>query len=194
MCLLIETIKIHNKKIENLEFHLERINKARKDIFKLKPLENLIIPLPPSLGTYKCRIIYGPEIISINLEKYKKRKINSLKVVYDDDIVYDYKWKDRKKLENLFNLKNGCDEILIVKKGFITDTSFSNVVLKNSDGLFTPLYPLLKGIKRESLLKKGIIQPREIKIEDLKSFEEIHLINAMLDLNDCVINTTKIFL
>ena len=41
MCLLIETIKIENNKIYNINYHNLRMNKARKDLFNSKDFIDL---------------------------------------------------------------------------------------------------------------------------------------------------------
>ena len=75
-------------------------------------------------------------------------------------------------------------DILIVKKEFITDTSFSNIIFFDGDNWITPSTPLLEGTKRKELLEKNIISEQEIKFSDLKNFKKAILINAMLDFDE----------
>ena len=81
-------------------------------------------------------------------------------------------------------MKDEDDDILIVKNGLITDSSFCNIIFKNEEGLFTPLNPLLKGTKRQYLLDKNIIKEREIYLQNLNEYNEVILINAMIDIED----------
>ena len=60
---------------------------------------------------------------------------------------YAFKYEDRSALMRLTRQKGICDDILITKDGFITDTSYSNVVLENSEGLFVPHTYLLNGTR-----------------------------------------------
>ena len=68
-----------------------------------------------------------------------------------------------------------CDDILIVKQGFITDTSYSNVLFYNGKEWLTPTHPLLKGTQRASLLDQEIIRVAEIRLEDLHHFKKVTL-------------------
>ena len=80
--------------------------------------------------------------------------------------------------------KSDCDDIIIIKDGFVTDASSSNLVFENKTGLYTPASYLLRGTKREYLLSKGLIEERIIKEDSLKEYDSIYLINAMVDLED----------
>lgn len=190
----IETIKIKDGIFYNLPLHVLRAKRASAHYygkaFDLN-LTNDIIPSDMRLGTVKCRVLYSNTIESIIFEPYLFRQIHSLKLVFDNNIDYSYKSADRDKLKSLLSLKNDCDEILIVKNGYITDTSYTNVVFENNEGLFTPSTPLLEGVKRRSLIDNGIIKERDIIPENLSEFSRIHLINAMIDLEDNVSLSTQ---
>ena len=73
-----------------------------------------------------------------------------------------------------------------MKQGQITDTSFSNVVFRACDGLYTPSAFLLNGTRRQRLLREGIVREREIRVADLTRYQGVFLINAMIDLSDRV--------
>ena len=90
----------------------------------------------------------------------------------------------RSCINRIFKLKEKCDDVLIIKDGYVTDTSFCNIVFDTGTKFITPSTPLLKGIKREVLLTKGVITEEEIKYTDIKLFKKAHLINAMIDLED----------
>ena len=78
-----------------------------------------------------------------------------------------------------------CDDILIVKNGRITDTSYANIVVRGSDNTwYTPSTYLLNGTRRQSLLDRGIIKEREITPASLRKFRELHLINSMINIAD----------
>jgi 4-amino-4-deoxychorismate lyase len=78
--------------------------------------------------------------------------------------------------------RGDCDDILIVKDGYITDTSFSNIVFFDGEKWVTPARPLLRGTMRESLLKRNLIGEENITVDDLNKIKEARLINAMLPL------------
>lgn len=115
---------------------------------------------------------------------YTIRKIQTFKLVHNNDIDYSKKFADRSVLDSLVQQKGDCDEILIVQNGLITDTSFSNIIFKKENVWVTPKTPLLKGTCRARLLEKGIIEPADIEISHLKQFSHFMLINAMLDFDE----------
>jgi len=183
----IETIKIKNGKFQNLSFHLQRMKNTIMDFFNIDfitNIDNLQIPEIYINDAVKCRIIYSSKIDSIEFLNYEIKKINKLKIIEDNNIEYDYKFLNRQRLDYLYNLRNDCDEIIISKNGLITDTSYSNIVLEKKGKYYTPNTPLLKGTKRDFYLKKKIIVPITISIDNLFEYENIRLINSMIDLEE----------
>ncbi len=80
----------------------------------------------------------------------------------------------------------------MVRNGLITDTSYHNIVIKTSDGLYTPTRPMLDGTMRARLLDKGIIKTRALTLRDLMSSQAIYLINALNPLGKVVIKPSMI--
>jgi len=194
---LVESIKYLDGKIYNLEYHNERFNRSRKELFGIKSDISLEIPIQSSalqkeIGLYKCRVIYSEDIEEIEFAPYNFRKINSVKIVYDDEIDYKYKYLDKEPFNKLLERKNKCDDIIIVKKGLITDASFANLVFFDGKKYYTPASPLLKGTKRAALLDQKIIFERDIAPEDLKSYKKLFFINAMIDLGQTGIDINNI--
>ena len=186
--IFIEVLKIKDGEFGNPQPHMKRIFRTTKLFFD-KPLTvqltNDMIPVDLRKGLVKCRIVYGKTINSMDFELYTMRTIKSLCIVENDTIDYSYKYHNREVINNLFAQRNDCDDILIVKNSLITDTSFTNVVFKDSaGGLYTPTSALLSGTKRQKLLDSGIIKEKEIHIDEIKSFEGLYLINAMIDIED----------
>ena len=123
-------------------------------------------------------------IREVQVLPYRERPISTLKLVVDDSIDYRYKYADRGSLENLLLLKGDCDDILIVKNGCISDTSFTNIVFQAADGSWvTPDTPLLRGTMLQFLLKEGKISEKRIMLENLAEYTKARLINCMLDLD-----------
>jgi 4-amino-4-deoxychorismate lyase len=139
------------------------------------------VPDEFSKGLVRCKIIYGPDIRNITFEKCEKRIIRSLKLVTCDSIDYHVKYDDRRLLESLFEQRGTCDEILIVKNGFISDTSISNIVFKDGKYWVTPTTPLLSGTCRERLINENRLVIRDIRPEDITLYEGCKPINAMRD-------------
>jgi len=115
-----------------------------------------------------------------------------LRVVEHDRVSYEYKYVDRKVLNRLFELRKGCDDILIVKRGYVTDASYANIVFRRGKNWYTPWSALLKGTQRKKLLDTNVIQEEEIRAEDIASFETFKLINALLEFDGPEIDVSNI--
>ncbi len=184
MSLLLETIQIKSGLVCNIQYHNRRFNAVRKELFNTEQelsLENFIkIPDKMFTGVVKCRVIYDENIKTIGFEPYKTKSINSLGLV-EAKISYFHKYANRTELNKLKQKFPFCDEILITKNGFITDTTFSNIIFLKQGKWLTPVKPLLRGTKREQLLEKGMITEKHIHKSELNKYSHFMLINAMLD-------------
>ena len=187
---LIETICYEQGLFQRVSLHEDRMNRSRVQLFasseRLSLAQLLCVPEVLKDQRVKCRVTYAREIEKIEYEPYIPRKIRSLKLITDDSIEYAFKLKDRRSLNDLWNQRGDADEILIVKKGQITDTSFSNIVFLKDETWFTPKFPLLPGTRREDYLQKRLIFSRIIAPDDLYQYEEARLINAMHSLEEAV--------
>jgi len=169
----IETLLITNH-INNLDLHNFRMNETRKHFYNLPPIDLAdFIDLKPNT---RCRVLYDREIIKVEYFELVKREFKKFKIV-ESDIEYSFKYANRDKLNNL--KVDGYDEVIIVKNGLITDTTISNLAFFDGEWI-TPKTPLLKGTKRMQLLNKGILKEKDIKIEDIKNFKKIAMMNAIL--------------
>ena len=95
-------------------------------------------------------------------------------------------------LTNLKSQADGADEIIIVKRNHITDTSYTNIALFDGTQWVTPSTPLLNGTRRAQLIDAGRLIEQEVCITNLSSFQSISLINAMMDLNELVLPISSI--
>ncbi len=194
MCQLLETIRYENGQFHNLERHTARLNRSRKMLFGKEDeidLEKILLkknPEPPEVSkqndVYKCRIIYAKEIEKIEFIPYPLPVIRTLKIVTDNEIDYAYKFTDRSRLQQLYNQRGECDDILIVKNGLLTDTYFANILFYNGKNWVTPAHPLLKGTQRQYLLETNQIVLVDIRPSDLDNFQNVRLINAMIRFED----------
>jgi 4-amino-4-deoxychorismate lyase len=187
MSLLFETIKVINKKLLSVSLHNERMNRSRYELLGCKNELNLgeLVEIPSDItnDVYKCKVIYAATIKDVEFRKYTPRKIEQLRLAYCDEIDYSYKYLERNLFDELLR-KNNCKEnedILIIKNGRVTDTSYSNIALFDGKEWHTPKFPLLKGTKRARLIIDKRIIEKDILAEDLKNSEKIILINAMLE-------------
>jgi 4-amino-4-deoxychorismate lyase len=179
MCQLFETICIENGVVKNLVYHQQRVNRLASHT-----LIDYIIRLDlPRVGTHRLRIDYTPtHIIQHTITPYIPQIITSLRLVMvEDNFQYAHKWADRSPLEGALAQKSDADEILIVRNGLITDTSFSNVLFLDGKQWVTPAEPLLAGTCRARLLHQRRIEATSIRMEELGRFSHFMLINAMRD-------------
>ncbi len=181
MSLLFETIACENGKLLNLEWHNARLNNSRRKLFKSKSslfLEEIYLPKFVEKGYWKCKVLYSDIINGISFEPYIPRKINSLTLV-ESSVNYNYKSQDRDEIDFLFNKKEEADDVLIIKDGYVTDSSIANILLYNGQFWVTPDTPLLDGTMRAQLIYKGLIRLETVKKTDLADYQKLMLVNAM---------------
>ena len=194
---LLETIKCQNGILENIPWHNARFNQARKEYFGLSTKMNLAnfvkVPSSARKGLFRCRITYSKSIDNVEYIRHQYKKVESLKLVYNNEIDYHLKFANRDKLNELFENRENCDDILIVKNGYVTDSSTANLLFFDGQKWWGNNTPLLAGTQREKLISEGKIKLCEIKISDLHRYQKIGLINAMWDFSNMpVISTNNI--
>ncbi|MDY6992945.1 MAG: aminotransferase class IV family protein [Pseudomonadota bacterium] len=180
---LLETLKIVNGRPQFINFHNERLHFARKSLFNIEtPIDLKTAIKPPQADLmYRCRIIYAQELLQIDYSPYQPRVFKRFKIVIADDLDYSFKYLDRSALERLVALKGQADDILIIKKGLVTDTSIANVAFWNGYTWLTPKTPLLAGTTRMRLLRQGQLTLADIHVDALKNGQTMALLNAVLD-------------
>lgn len=185
MSLLLESIKLQDGNYANLFYHEQRMNRSLRLLCGSEDhvdLEEFLARIDkPSSGLFKCRIVYDENSREVEFLPYEAKPITTLRVVEHDRISYEFKYSDRKNINRLFELRRECDDVLIVKRGFVTDTSYCNIVFRKGKRWLTPWSALLKGTQRQKLLERNIIVEEDIRLEDISSFESFKLINAMIE-------------
>ena len=170
----IETILITNK-IENLELHNKRMNNTRYIFFKEKPID--LKEYIKIIKNKRIRVTYDRKIKKVEYFDLVKKEFKKFKIVHSD-IDYSYKFANREELNKL--KEKNVDEVIIVKNGFITDTTISNLAFFDGKKWITPKNPLLKGTKREELLNKNFLIQKDIKVDEIKNFKKFAMINAIV--------------
>lgn len=185
---LVETIKIVDGIPQNLRYHKFRFEESYLIYFKSLPEKpfpfDINIPEEYQTGIVKLRLLYNKDSFDFEYSFYKKKVIRTLKPVFEDNIDYPVKYTDRTELNKLLAQKEDRDDILIIKNGFVTDSSYTNIVFFDGNKWYTPSTPLLPGTARERLIDKEKIIPSPIKFNDLKYFKKFKLVNAMIDFNE----------
>jgi 4-amino-4-deoxychorismate lyase len=198
MCRLIESIKFLNGKFCNLRYHELRMKSALQNVFGADRdinLEKILRNHPvPAAGLFKCRILYDDQSTEISVKPYEPRVIHSLKVVEHNSISYAFKYEDRRTIDGLYQLRGNCDDILIIKNGLVTDSSYSNVVFARGREWVTPQSVLLKGTMRQKLIEDKQISEEQITVNDIGSFDKCKLINAMFAFDGPEIEVSRIVL
>jgi 4-amino-4-deoxychorismate lyase len=196
MSLLLESIKLQDGNFFNLFYHEQRMNRALHILCGADEnihLEEFLLRLDhPKQGLYKCRIVYDENSREVEFLPYSPKSINTLRIIEHDRINYEFKYKDRKTINRLFDLRKDCDDVLIVKRGYVTDTSYCNIVFRKGKRWYTPWSALLKGTQRQKLLQHNVIMEEDIHLEDIHSFETFKLINAMVEFDGPEIEVSNI--
>ncbi len=175
--IFFETIKCEDYEVFNLNFHEDRVAKT---IAKNLNLQDYIYP--PSNELLRCKVVYDESsILSVDFFPYKKREINTFKIIEVDELEYSKKYFDRTELEQLFDKRESCDEIIIIINGLVTDTSIANIAIFDGDNWITPKKPLLVGTTRTRLLKNAELIEKDITLEMLLNSKKLALMNAMID-------------
>ncbi len=186
--MFLETIKCENGKLVNLDLHQDRMSTVRLTYFSSAEELTLssIVKVPPkcSKGLFRCRVLYSDKIHKIEFLPHQSRTIKSLKLVEGHSIDYKFKYSDRKELEYLYSQRDSCDEIIIVRNNFISDSFFSNILFFDGYKWWTSDTPLLEGTQRARLLQLGKVHLSRITLNDLPRFTKVGLVNALHDMRD----------
>ncbi len=191
----LESICFRSGAYQLLDYHQQRINRTFDHFFpdKLPPDLKKILPALAGHTKKKVRLEYHPDGHDLQVTEYQVKDIKRMKVVESNEIDYDFKYADRSQLHQLFQQRGEADDILIIRDGKVTDSYYANVIFQANDGEWiTPKSRLLNGVKRQYLLDRNIIREKSIRLEDMKDYSQVCLINAMLDPGEVVIPTSQI--
>lgn len=179
----IETIRLQGGTLHHLALHQARVDRTLAH-YALPPLDlKAVLSGVESQypdGLYKCRVLYGATVPEVDVKPYTPLIRHRVSLV-ESNIDYAYKSADRAGLNALLRTA-GTDDIIIVKDGLVTDSAIANLVFESPQGLFTPRVPLLEGVQRAHLLQQNVIMPIDIRVDDLRRYEKVHFINAMVPL------------
>ncbi len=162
----------------------------------LFPDLNQFVRIPPeaSKGVWRCRIVYGKEVESVEFVPYMPRTVHSLKIVTDEHLDYHLKFADRSRLDELYGKRGDCEDVIIARHGRLTDTTIANLVFYDGTTWHTPAHPLLPGTQRAFLLESGQIIESDITLSNYRSFQLAGMINTFNDLDNMqVIPVSQIF-
>lgn len=196
MCRFIESIKVFDGVFYRLEYHQTRVRLTFEKFFPDSEIIELSKAFKtmeiPQKGVYKCRVLYSSEIQLIEFVPYTRRDIKTLKLVETDIDSLPYKIEDRSLYNAAFAKRELCDDVLMVKNGLLTDTSYCNIALFNGSEWFTPRVPLLYGTNRAQLLSESILIKKDMKVDEIYNYQQIALFNAMIEFGEMVLDIKQI--
>ena len=182
---LFESIGVIDGQVQHASWHEKRYVKSFITYFKRPPvkplLEGIDIPNAYQKGKVKLRISYNENQRKWRFSNYAFSPIAHLQLVEHNAINYELKWEDRVLLSELYQKRGDADDVLIVRNGLLTDTSYGNIAFRKNGGWFTPDKPLLEGTARARLLAQGKISSTSISLENYTEFEVFKMINALRD-------------
>ena len=191
MSQFIETVCFEFGEFQRIELHNERCNRTRHHFFGNQPEIRLeqVLSIPAQLKTQKvkCTVTYGIDILNIEYSVYVLRTVNSLQLITHNTIDYDFKYADRSQLTELFQQRGQCDDILIIKKGLITDTYYANAIYLFNNKWYSQQNPLFFGTRLQHYLKENIVIPALLTPNDLSRFSEARIINAMISIENSTV-------
>jgi 4-amino-4-deoxychorismate lyase len=196
MCRCIESIKLLDGTFFRTDRHQARIDQAFEALWpENKPfvlLDVLTKSHYPAKGLYKCRIVYDAEVLQVEFTPYIRREINSLQVVETDLESCRFKKENRDALNRAFAQRGQSDDVLLVRRGLITDTSYSNIALFDGQKWYTPRSPLLYGTNRAELVENTEIVETDIYDKDISNFLKIRLFNALIEFGEIELDINQI--
>lgn len=178
--MLLETIRCEEGSPVNLAYHQKRLDETLLALGIVRTYDLRSLISPPDRGLYRCRFLYNAEECRIEFHPYSPRLVSSLKLLHANTLEYSFKYADRAALDTLFSHRGGCDDVLIVKNGFITDTTIANVALFIEGKWLTPVEPLLRGTARARLIDSGFLIPAPLTPKDIAKASKAALMNAMM--------------
>ncbi|WP_419673344.1 aminotransferase class IV family protein [Aliarcobacter butzleri] len=175
-----ETIKCEDFEVFNLDYHQKRVaNTIGLNI----NLQEYINPISEEL--LRCKLIYDENgVVDVLYFPYKKREIKSFKIIFDNEIEYSKKYLNRAKLDELYEKKDDCDEVIIIKNEIVTDTTIANIAIFYENSWITSKNCLLGGTTRARLLEEKKLFEKDITLDMLKNASKVALMNAMIGFDE----------
>lgn len=177
---LLETIRCEGGIAHHLSYHQKRLETSLRMVGVSTPYNLSELIIPPDDALYRCRFLYTSHSFTIEFHPYTPKKTSTLRLIPNDIITYSYKFADRHALNALYEQRNGCDDVLILKNNLLTDTSIANIAFYLDNQWLTPETPLLEGTTRARLIDEGKIFPARLSAFDARNASKIALMNAMI--------------
>ena len=187
MSRFLESIKLHDGVFFRLDAHQQRVNVALAAFYPLSSIHLDVLLANsdfPVVGLYKCRVVYDSDVRLVEYVPYQLPAIKALQIVDAEIDTLPYKLLDRTAYNTAFAQRKACDDVLIVKNGLLTDTSYCNIAVFDGENWLTPRLPLLYGVNRAGLIRDSKLKETDIFVEQLKTFQSLRLFNAMIEFGE----------
>lgn len=182
---LFESVCVTGGAVQHGRYHEARFAASYRELFGKKPgfslWEGLSLQGANPAQTYKLRIRYNQDGTLWELVEYRSRLPETLRLVRDDTVDYTLKYSDRRALDRLAARAGGAGDVLIVRQGLVTDSTYCNILFWDGREVATPRSPLLRGTCRARLLAENRIGEANIPAEGLHRYRAFQLVNALND-------------
>lgn len=188
--MFLETIRIQDGHAHHVADHIDRMRRTALHFGFTAPALpadlDALVPHTLRTGTVRCRIVYGHTLRELTFTPYHRRRLERLIAVDAGAMDYALKYADRSPLERPNIRLSETDELLFIRGGYVTDTSYTNLILRRGQELFTPDTCLLDGTCRRRLLRTAQVRTATIRLSDLSAYDELLLVNAMMPLGEAL--------
>ncbi|MBP8725975.1 MAG: aminotransferase class IV [Saprospiraceae bacterium] len=185
-----ESIAIVHGNVRNLQYHQQRVFDTIEHFFPGNTPLHLEDLIPKSCklsaNRVKWKLQYSSAQHFSQVQIYLQL-IHSHFVLTNCGLSYPFKSTRRDELNSLKDGLAKDVEVIIVKNGEITDTSYSNLAFWDGNHWYTPSKPLLKGTMRAQLLDAGKVRECIITPSGLSKYSHFKCINAMNNLEEAPI-------
>ena len=188
--MFLETIRVQDGHAHHVADHIDRMHRTALHFgFSTPALPadlDALVPHDLRTGIVRCRIVYGHTLREITFTPYRRRRLERLIAVDAGAMDYAFKYADRSPLARPQIPLTEADELLFVRDGYVTDTSYTNLILRRGDELVTPDTFLLDGTCRRRLLRTAQVRTAQVRLSDLSAYDELLLVNAMMPLGEAL--------
>ena len=188
--MFLETIRVQDGHAHHVADHIDRMRRTALHFgFSTPALPadlDALVPHDLRTGIVRCRIVYDHTLREITFTPYRRRRLERLIAVDAGAMDYAFKYADRSPLARPQIPLTEADELLFVRDGCVTDTSYTNLILRRGDELVTPDTFLLDGTCRRRLLRTAQVRTAQVRLSDLTAYDELLLVNAMMPLSEAL--------
>lgn len=188
--MFLETIRIQDGHAHHVADHIDRMRRTALHFGFTAPALpadlDALVPHTLRTGIVRCRIVYDHTLRELTFTPYHRRRLERLIAVDAGAMDYAFKYADRSPLERPNLPLSEADELLFVRGGYVTDTSYTNLILRRGDELITPDTFLLDGTCRRRLLRSTQVRTAQVRLSDLSAYDELLLVNAMMPLGEAL--------